>query len=1269
MEAEMGLMAVVARAVSTSALERAIVKTQEQELALQATQQAHSTPVIRIKDKHSLREQEGSQLWAKHRARMTPHTSAISAVQRPHSGLHTKATRLWSEELPAPVAKAAENFDQHFNSQKQRARLALKGLAEDPTSCHGAHRFGMTLQELRRKRYVVNAPVQHLAEAYPDGVWGITIDRLSPSKCYDVPRRFPRGGIEFSGIPQLGSAPVRPMLPALPGRRTHVHMILPDSHHALGAFRTGSDVQRKRYTKPAKPLPPAPRIVIKRSYVLERGGWDGSVAGVGYGPQRPGGPGGDWELLSLQHDAMHPSKAATAKAATRTTLQKKPLPASATSNASCRNTGSAWQGTPPGSNAESGGGGESHALSQSDLASSEGQSHSTAVTASASASQAHSEGSKIRGSRRDPGLGPGSSSIQGTNLDSNGPSFAGDIEHCSDFQGHIATSRAGAVRNGDVVFQNDSICTSTGKCSPGNKESCCSRDSHPMSNSSFSAANDGGASSCHCSGATISNSRAAVSSSGSDDGRCCGGAIIPSSGDGCRDGGSCRYALGACCAGCYPVAASSRCTADSSDVGSTTVASDSRGHKSGDVRIVCGQHVSNDDSRGACSSPDHPKAPAMVHVTGCHGARDHKACHAREQGVASSSSSQLLGPRFASVDLSATGSNDNPNIITATHMRGYPSERCDGSSHSSSGEEYASGCNVSRPCSQRLNVAIASCNSEGAGDSGEYKAASTSTHRLESAGEALEGTNVRVAASGDEINARSGCGETPSAGEVQQGRDARPAVHTTTTPTELSAQTSTTDAGEQSNGMDTEAAVRDAKDFLDAYGNRGCRGTPLQEDGLDASIWRARRHGPYPSDSADYIDTPKCTKKAFLSDWSATSGAAVVQNGMKGRSFGVAKMTKETINDIQDVLYESYPMLLRIFTYYSCVDAAISKCCYGISKSGYTLMLNDASLDLLDAIEGDARIPRHAKLRGEDGFDLLWVAVNSYAASKGASVKGQPKDRLSRGEFLEWLVRTAIDEQPLEECAANVQLLCEDLLEFLTISENGRTVFSNSNWFRMDTCYTHEVSAALDEHKASLHSLFSVYAASTGVGTSAQERDSLMNYTEFSLLWEDLGFTKELSERRIALAFALSSMLVIDESAKKSLQLERLSFEGFLEAFVRIADIKLLPTEVEISDAGHRYPGEFLVSILDSGVERYRSWGVRARSMHKTGASDPICRRIRHLILLIAYTMQAGVESSAGGKTSASRRSPDETLSIREVDLFRSKPSPGPLGDIDLPFD
>ena len=475
-----------------------------------------------------------------------------------------------------------------------------------------------------------------------------------------------------------------------------------------------------------------------------------------------------------------------------------------------------------------------------------------------------------------------------------------------------------------------------------------------------------------------------------------------------------------------------------------------------------------------------------------------------------------------------------------------------------------------------------------------------------------------------------------------------------------------------------DESVRESGKSSNVPLRRLSRGSPLVGEALDKSIWRERKFGPkYQSDSYNFVDTERCAKKAFLSDWSHTSGGAVLAADMTGRAFGSTKLTRHILEAIMDVLFEHYPMLLRVFTYYSCIGSEVTGAIFGIGKAGYTLLLNDSRLDLNDSdsyVVGSSdqdvrRIPRHAKRRGEDGFDLLWTAVNASAISQ-AQGKTNAKERLVRSEFLEWVVRAATDEQPPERMVQNVQIFCQDLSYFLGIHDMALLIFSNANWFRLDACYVIEVDSILRKHAYTLRSIFEVYAAAKGAGNDTAERDDLMNYDEWALLWQELGFTRELTDRKVGSSFAQSRMLVINEHSRsgKSVQLERLPFEGFLEAFLRIADIKALPSAEELEAHGHVYPGDYVMSIRSKGVQVYQGWAIEANRLQDEGMADPLWERLDCLVMIIVHAMQNGVEASKGScATGVTRRhTTDVKLSMREVKTYRSAPQPNLLGSTEM---
>jgi hypothetical protein len=65
-------------------------------------------------------------------------------------------------------------------------------------------------------------------------------------------------------------------------------------------------------------------------------------------------------------------------------------------------------------------------------------------------------------------------------------------------------------------------------------------------------------------------------------------------------------------------------------------------------------------------------------------------------------------------------------------------------------------------------------------------------------------------------------------------------------------------------------------------------------------------------------------------------------------------------------------------------------------------------------------------------------------------------------------------------------------------------------------------------------------------------------------LMRDVGFVKEVGIRTLYVIFAQSRMTSIIESSRKTGQLTQLSYEGFLEAIVRLAMAKALPTDKEL---------------------------------------------------------------------------------------------------------
>ena len=449
---------------------------------------------------------------------------------------------------------------------------------------------------------------------------------------------------------------------------------------------------------------------------------------------------------------------------------------------------------------------------------------------------------------------------------------------------------------------------------------------------------------------------------------------------------------------------------------------------------------------------------------------------------------------------------------------------------------------------------------------------------------------------------------------------------------------------------------------------------------LDATCWAPRKRGKFECDSKDYVNTPSALKAAFVSDWMNTSGGQALVNNMERRSFGLKSMSAATCTKIRDTLEHWYPMLLRIHDFYSCIEAEVTHVVQGLTHAGYSLMLEEAGLIVHEAGHEEAfskeflvrrchdkedynerfYVPtaRHAKPRGEDGWDLLWISVNESQLMKSQRVWNS-KNRLTRSELIEVLVRAAIDNQEIEDMPRCVNETFEDMLNMGRLPHAG-SILHDADAFRRSNCYRREVCAVLDHHKASLLNVFNVYAAYGSGAADLSGVTELLGVEEWSALIRDIGMTKELTVRTVFVIFSHSRMATIDETSRKSQlgTLMQLSFEGFLEAIVRVAFIKALPTDKEMRRHGFEYPGEFFGALLEVGPAAYQAWLDAAHRKQRKGQGDPIWRRVDMFVLLIVGIMQFGVEKTTHGATLLLRGSPNEMLSAEEVRRFFKKPTP-----------
>ena len=475
------------------------------------------------------------------------------------------------------------------------------------------------------------------------------------------------------------------------------------------------------------------------------------------------------------------------------------------------------------------------------------------------------------------------------------------------------------------------------------------------------------------------------------------------------------------------------------------------------------------------------------------------------------------------------------------------------------------------------------------------------------------------------------------------------------------------DGGDGGVGSSSGGAAQSSVAFKKAFGfgggiwgsvDAGTAGDP-EFRWLDRSMWAPRKHGPQHADSCDYVDTRPMLNSAFWTVWEGTSGYAFTSSKdptPSGRALGYQDVTKDLIREVVRTLEKWYPMLLRIFTYYSCIGAEVTNSIEGMASAGYALFISDAKLDS----EAPGRKARFAKTRGEDGWDLLWVAVNSSKESQEQGAWNSVM-RFTRGEFLEFIIRACNDSgrRPQGELCAAIEAFCTDLLFFLSEAPEADLILHRPDEFRRQYCYTRETSAMLSHHLPSLRSIFEIYAEKGTGGPEPDGATDMMSAAQWFALMRDLGLAKECGVRQLHLIFAQSRMAVIDEARTRAHQgqLTQLPFEGFCEAMVRLAMLKALPSDKEMKKNGFCFPGEYVGAILTRGMQMYEAWVKVSKRRNDIGRGDPIFGRVDMLLLLVVSVVQFGVEQQVGGPTLLLRGHPDELLSLEEVNRYWKSPT------------
>jgi hypothetical protein len=237
------------------------------------------------------------------------------------------------------------------------------------------------------------------------------------------------------------------------------------------------------------------------------------------------------------------------------------------------------------------------------------------------------------------------------------------------------------------------------------------------------------------------------------------------------------------------------------------------------------------------------------------------------------------------------------------------------------------------------------------------------------------------------------------------------------------------------------------------------------------------------------------------------------------------------------------------------------------------------------------------------GWSLLQSAVKASAVQRPSKPRWQLSVRvdqrqddsktrtLGRHEWLHALVRIAALRYvtPGERTVKKLGTISDALRYVFHIdcaSHADRALFQHSNDFRVRHCYPVAMDMVLQEHEALLRAFHLCFATedSTPLFDRAKREALLMPLEAFMEFSKAFGLVdKDVSQRDVTLAFTWSRMLVVNEHSPAAKRKRAgLSFEDFLEAFVRIALMKAWPSQQVLEGAGFslKDAGEYLHRLM-----------------------------------------------------------------------------------------
>ena len=441
---------------------------------------------------------------------------------------------------------------------------------------------------------------------------------------------------------------------------------------------------------------------------------------------------------------------------------------------------------------------------------------------------------------------------------------------------------------------------------------------------------------------------------------------------------------------------------------------------------------------------------------------------------------------------------------------------------------------------------------------------------------------------------------------------------------------------------------------------------------LETSIWAGRQFRG--GENRGFYDDDTVVRRAIVCDFRKAIGKGpllpyMLKHDKRSPEPSDAPERLEAFaGEIEDVIVSHGRMFFMIFDYFASMSGTNDL--FHIHRNAFDQLVQRCGLQ----VKGS----KHCDLAH---LDIIFVQVNATqlkpdarAAQPKTMADHDSKHTLTRAELIQCLCRIAIARYILTSKTAKTPKAGKDDVSdaidelFKTIRNlAGREVLQDGQAFRRASCYIEDTDRALRVHEPALQVLFAKYSAlggqdSCNFKSGVADSDQLLSPGEWICMCTELGLVDaDLSIDDAKLIFMWSRMRVIDEDSKNRERIENLTFWGFLEAMIRVAQSKALPTDEEVAASPYSDGGDFIIGLRRDAPADFQAF-IRANDRQWWEQTrQPIAAKLQILLQVIMRTLATSLARwEADGSASKVRKelaakSERSTKSVRVGQEVRSQ--------------